>query len=173
MEHYAVVFFPQIDTITINNFRQKYDPKYAVLNPHITLIFPFSGIPEEKIIEHLQLVTDDRKSFEIALNGLMKSFDDYLFLLVNKGKEEIYNLHDQLYSGIFENELRSDIPFIPHITLGYFRSKNNEFNSRLYETAYKEAEEINSNFKTVFNSIALIRGNGKSPAKTVKTFEFK
>jgi 2'-5' RNA ligase len=33
------------------------------------------------------------------------------------GATEIIDLHDKLYSGFLESHLRTDLPFIPHITV--------------------------------------------------------
>ena len=170
MQYYAVVYFPEIQLDQINTFRKKYDPQHKVIAPHITLIFPFSRILEKVIVQHLQTVTKDIQPFKISLSGLTKSFDDYLFLLIENGKNGVDNLHDTLYSGILAGQLQRDIPFIPHITLGYFRSENDHFNDVLFETAKKEAEVMNLNFNTTLNSISLIRGDGISPAEVVKTF---
>ncbi|HEV2339936.1 MAG TPA: 2'-5' RNA ligase family protein [Patescibacteria group bacterium] len=173
MKNYAIVYFPQINTSAINNYRQKYDPQFSVIAPHITLVFPFSGIPEEQIIKHLQAITETIKPFNVSLKGLMKSFDYYLFLLVNGGSKEIQKVHDKLYSGVLASQLHNHIPFIPHVTLGYFRVKNNQFDSTQYENAYKEAEEMNLNFETILNKFTLIKGNGVSPAEVIKIFDLK
>lgn len=94
----------------------------------------------------------------------MKSFDNYLFLLVEKGKKELEEVHRKFYSGILASELKENPPFIPHVTIGFFESQ------LLYETAYREAEEMKIEYKDILNTITLIKGDGKSPATTIKTF---
>ena len=120
MQKLAVVYFPSIDLDEINNFRQKYDPNWNIIRPHITLVSPISDISEKLLFQHIETIIKELKSFPINLNGLTKSFDNYLFLQVKKGKEEITQLHDKLYSGMFASYLQSDISFSPHITLSYF-----------------------------------------------------
>lgn len=40
----AVVLFPKFNNIdTINNIREKYDPLYNYIAPHITIVFPFES----------------------------------------------------------------------------------------------------------------------------------
>lgn len=136
--NYAVVNFPTVSLSNINVIRERYDPTWNIIQPHITLVFPFSTLSEHQVIEHLDLVIRTEKAFQIHLNGLTNSFDDYLFLLVKEGKQEVIKLRDKLYSGILTPYLRNDLPFIPHLTLGYFRSKDNTFDKDLYEKAYTE-----------------------------------
>lgn len=39
-------------------------------------------------------------------------------MVPDEGNSEIVKLHDKLYTGILNDELRLDIPFIPHIGFG-------------------------------------------------------
>ena len=41
----------------------------------------------------------------------------HVFLVPEEGAAEIVALHDRLYSGAFHSSLRSDIPYLPHITV--------------------------------------------------------
>ncbi len=173
MQKLAVVYFPKINVGEINFFRKKYDPLWNIIPPHITVVFPFSNIPEKQIIQHLDTVTKNIEPFRIHLNGLMKSFDDYLFLLVQEGKEEIERVHDTLHFGILTSHLRKDIPFIPHITLGVFKTKYDQLDKELYEKAFAEAKELDLDIQYEFNSLSLIKGDELTPAKTIKTFELK
>ncbi|HYK08884.1 MAG TPA: 2'-5' RNA ligase family protein [Candidatus Eisenbacteria bacterium] len=171
MQHYAVVFFPKIDLEKLQAFREKYDPKWNVLNPHLTLVFPFVDIPEDGIVSHLTEVAQQVVSFPITLSGFTKSFDDYLFLLVSNGREHIFNLHDKLYTGILSSQLRTDIPFIPHMTLGFFKTNENQFNKDLYKKALSEAEDLMVSIDTEFNEFSLIQGDGVMPARIIETFK--
>ena len=103
----------------------------------------------------------------------MKSFDDYLFLQVKDGNKEIINLRDKLYSGIFAPYVQTDIPFVPHITLGYFRTVDNEFDKELYNKACLEAEDMDINIHDCFDNVAFIKGDGLSPARIIKTFSLE
>lgn len=173
MQHYAVVFFPKIDIKELQTFRKKYDPLWNILNPHITLMFPFDNFGKEEIINHLQYVASKTKVFQININDFMKSFDDYFFLIVTEGKEKIYELHDELYTKAFLPYLRTDIPFIPHMTIGLFRTKDNQFQEALYNEALAEAKKMNFDFTCMFSEMSLIQGDGLTPAKVIKIFEFK
>lgn len=164
MQKIAVVHFPKIDDKEIEIFREKYDPSFKIIAPHITIIFPISEISERQLIEHIESVANSIKSFPIHLNGLIKTFDNCLFLQVKEGREIIIDLHKKLYSGILSKYIPTDFPFEPHITLGNF----NESNS-IFEKAYNQALQINFNFKSNFDNLSIIKGDGLNPAILLKT----
>ncbi len=173
MQYLAAVYFPGVSLEEINAFRQKYDPSWNIINPHITLVFPVSDIAENQLLKHIEIITKEIKCFPIKLSGLIKSFDDYLFLQVKEGDEEIINLHNKLYSGILTPYVRTDIPFVPHITLGYFRTADNKFNKELYKKACSEAKKMNINVHDNFDNVTFIKGDGVRPATVIKTFRLK
>jgi 2'-5' RNA ligase len=118
---YAVVHYPDIDTHRINRFRKKYDPQFHLIGPHITLVFPFPAfISETDLTHHVESVLKNSAPFPIRLQGLQKSRDDYLFLLIREGNTGIKNLHTELYTGILAAYKREDLPYFPHLTLGSF-----------------------------------------------------
>jgi 2'-5' RNA ligase len=45
-----------------------------------------------------------------------------VFLVPDEGNSAILQLHDLLYGGPLAHELRLDIPFVPHLTIGRCRS---------------------------------------------------
>ena len=170
MRKLAVVHFPNLNLKEINSFRQRYDPSWKIIAPHITILFPVSGISKSQAIAQLGSIAKATKSFPLSLHGLIKSFDDYLFLQVGSGSQEIIDLHHRLESEMNISDLTRDIKFLPHLTLGYFRGKNNEFDKIAYDKAYEDASKININSSSVFNNFTLIEGDGVSPAKEIKTF---
>lgn len=169
MQHFAIVFYPKENLQAVELFRQKYDPMVTILPPHITMVFPFDYISEELIAQHAAKVAHETPAFHITLHGLFTSFDKYLFLLVDQGKELVVTLHNQLYSHTLSQFFNKDIPFIPHMTIGFFM-QNNNFNEPLYLEAKEEAEETNFSYVVSFDSFSLIQGDGITPAKTLQTF---
>ena len=110
----------------IQNIRSKYDLRfYNVVNPHFTIVFPVHNIMQNEFIVDVVKKTSDIKRIEFCLRCTVivkDSFSDYtdVFLVPDEGYSDIVKLHDKLYSGILKNELRLDIPFIPHIGVGGF-----------------------------------------------------
>jgi len=118
---YSLVHFPNIETERINQIRSKYDPQFELIQPHITVMFPVNeSIGEDQLIDHLHHVVRDQKSFPIQLQGLCRSPDNYLFLLVSEGKDAIVDLNAQIYTGVLSNLRKTDLPYVPHVTLGVF-----------------------------------------------------
>ncbi len=137
---------------------------------HITLVSPISYISENQLIEHIESITKQIESFPIHLGGLTKSFDHYLFLQIKQGNEKIIKLHEHLYTGILTTHLETEISFAPHITLGYFGTKDGNLDNEIYNKALSEAESLTLDFTCNFDNIALIKGDGVSPAVNIRTF---
>lgn len=170
MQNFAVVYFLKTDLDKLDSLRKKYDPNWRIISPHMTIVFPLIDVSEDELSRLVKDVADNTKSFPLHLKGLTKSSDDYLFLLAKEGNEEIVKLHDKLYSGVLTPYLRKDIPFIPHITLGYFKTSDNVFNQELFEKAYIQADEMNIDINCNFNNIALIKGDGLTSPKIIQIF---
>lgn len=169
MQRLAVVYFPKTNLDKINSFREKYDINWQIISPHMTIVSPLSEVSESQLVKHVEKVTKEIKSFSIHLTGLTKTFDNFLFLLVKEGNEKIVHLHDKLYSEILIPYIPTDYPFAPHITLGDF-SKTND---KLLAKAYSEAQDLNFDITCDFDAISIIKGDGLSPAKIVKTINLQ
>ena len=118
--HLGVVFSPDLPKEPIATFRREHNP-YAWMDPHITLVFAVPGeIGRETLVEHVRAVASSFPPFEIRLDRLTRSFDQWLFLAVSDGNAEMVDLHDRLYTGLLAPFLRSDIEYIPHVSLGHF-----------------------------------------------------
>ena len=118
--------FRTADFEWIQNIRSKYDLRfYNVVNPHFTLVFPVYNIMQNEFTVDVVKKTSDIKKLKFFLRCAVivkDSFSDYtdILLIPDEGYSDIVKLHDKLYSGILKNELRLDIPFIPHIGVGGF-----------------------------------------------------
>src|SRR5437660_12362246 len=116
---YALVHYPKIDTRLIDQLRQKYDPQFGLIDQHITIMFPVrDSIDGNSLVSHLENVLSDCRPFPIRLQGLQRSWDDCLFLLVRDGSSEIVRLHNRIYSGVLAGYKNTDIKFVTHLTLG-------------------------------------------------------
>jgi 2'-5' RNA ligase len=129
---FAVVHYPNLDTQRINQFRRRYDPQVDLIEPHITLMFPLpESIGEKHLVNHLESVLRGRQPFPIHLQGLQKSWDDYLFLMIQEGKADIIGLHNEIYTGVLANHRRGELPYLPHLSLGVFGKNSNEYHDSL------------------------------------------
>ncbi|MBE8990687.1 2'-5' RNA ligase family protein [Nostoc sp. LEGE 12450] len=150
---YALVYYPNINTQQINKIRQKYDPQFYLIEPHITLIFPLLGfINEARLTLHIKNILSAWKRFPIHLQGFQKSWDEYLFLTVQEGKENAIKLHNDLYTGILAEYCRENTAFVPHLTLGVF-SKNRV----QYLQALEEAQQLDLDYCCMVEKLNLLK----------------
>jgi 2'-5' RNA ligase len=152
---YALAHYPAVELGSINRLRSKYDPQFHLIAPHITIMFPTpDSIGERNLVSHIEGVLRRWKSFPIRLKGLQQSWDEYLFLLLNKGAEDVIRLHDEIYTGLL-SEYRDGVrQFIPHVTLGAFSAKRGE-----RALALKEAERLNLDYECMLDRLDLIKVN--------------
>ncbi len=97
---------------------------YPKLAPHFTFVFPQASVPQKQLITHVQTIAANHAPIPFVIRRVEAVADKlsqnhYLFLVPNEGSDEVIQFHDHLYSGVLAAELRHDIPFIPHITLGH------------------------------------------------------
>jgi 2'-5' RNA ligase len=152
---YALIYYPEVDTRGINQLREKYDPRARWIGPHVTLMFPVpESVGEDNLVSHLENVLSRQWPFPIHLRGLEKSGDDYLFLLVQEGGENVVRLHDTIYTGVLAGHRNQDGAFIPHLTLGVF-SKD----AGAYARALEEARRLDLDYRCVVDKLHLVKVN--------------
>lgn len=101
----SILLFPEFQNMElIEGIRKQYDPFVSLISPHITLVFPFVSRYKEKDVK--ELVKEKSKAFSpfrLSMQGIVKyqeNGEQYLFLQVKEGAEEIRRLHDSLYQGM-------------------------------------------------------------------------
>lgn len=142
-----ILIFPKFDNIEeIQKIRKKYDELYSIIPPHITLAFPFkSDISNKELKEKLQNILIKAKPFKLTCSGISLKEDEnintfYIFLNITEGTETLKCLHKQIYNQVLnKNEI---IDYIPHLTLGNTKNKNEKIN-------------LNSVFSTTIDSIVI------------------
>lgn len=131
-----ILIFPKFDNIDkIDEIRSKYDKLYGKIDPHITLVFPFDDeISNEELINKINNIIKDTNKFVVSFYGITESDDDYIYLNCLVGFDEIIKLHDKLYDKILKKHLRSDIKYIPHITIGQSNNIDNIIFNYIFRT---------------------------------------
>ncbi len=147
------MIFPYFDNMEIiERIRKQYDSLHNLVNPHITLVFPFEDeISNNELKNIIEECLNDINPFELVLHGFStqeNKYGNYLFLKVIRGSEKIIKLHDILYSKIWNIE-SNRLEYIPHMTVGKFRAvdKMNE--------AYRNVKDIGNLFETMVNKISV------------------
>jgi 2'-5' RNA ligase len=123
---YLVIAYPNLsepDYDWLQSIRKKHDQQFDLVKPHVTLVFGTEKLSQNEFIEHVQNSLTAFSSFPIILDSTKVVGNDskdlfHAFLVPSNGFNEVKQLHDVLYQGALESELRSDIPFIPHLTIG-------------------------------------------------------
>jgi 2'-5' RNA ligase len=144
MKQRCIMIFPKFHNLNvIEEIRKKYDPLYTKVNPHVTLVFPFtSDITTERLKEHVTSKVKDLKLFTLQLSGISGGNNGFLFLNVKRDKDVLVELHKRLYEGIlseyYPNFLKT-YTYSPHITVG--RLTESEELMRVVEE-YKDMNDI-------------------------------
>lgn len=107
----------------IEEIRAEHDPLHAVVRAHVTLVFHVRSIAAEYLTEHAQLIARSVQPFEVVVRGAsvvkdVLSDQTHVFLVPDEGNTALIKLHDLLHTGLLASQLRLDVPYIPHITVG-------------------------------------------------------
>lgn len=105
------------DARHIEAIRRAHDPQVDLVAPHFTLVFGAKGAGVDAAKTHVAAVAGRTAPIDWRLDRVVAA-DDYLFLLPSEGEAALRALHRALYAGPFAGDLRSDIAFEPHVTIG-------------------------------------------------------
>jgi 2'-5' RNA ligase len=113
------------DRAWIDALRPSHDPQAGMVAPHVTLVFPFEGPAEAEALAHAADVAGNGAPVAFRLDRLVAVRDplgprNLLFLTPGQGAAEIRALHAALYGGPLRPQLRRDIVYAPHVTVGAF-----------------------------------------------------
>lgn len=138
-----VLAYPSLskqDLDWIQQIRSVHDQRYFhIFAPHFTLVFPAPDSLLNHVQPHVEAVATKLHPISFVLRSALvvkDSFSDFtgVFLVPDEGFGNIVRAHDVLYTGILEEELRLDVPFIPHIGIANYLSP---------QTCKRLANEIN------------------------------
>ncbi|MFA5174472.1 MAG: 2'-5' RNA ligase family protein [Candidatus Pacearchaeota archaeon] len=166
-EQAIIIFIP--NNKKIDDVRKKYDRYYKEFKPHITLVYPFKVANQKKVCEHIINSIKNFKSFKIELKGLKRSAKEYyLYLVINKGKNNIVKLYKKLNSGILKGFENKKMPrYIPHVTLGSFSSKSK------MEEAIKIIKKKDIKINADISKIHLLTFKKGAEIEKIKGFKLK
>jgi|ERR1043166_1778763 2'-5' RNA ligase len=122
-----VLAYPSISKIDfdwIQSYRKANDKLYYnLVDPHFTIVFPVDDKTEKQFVNEIekQIASVRKIEFQIKSAAFVKdNFSEYYleFLIPDLGHDQIVSLHDRLYSEALISNLRLDIAYMPHITVG-------------------------------------------------------
>lgn len=101
----------------VQHFRERYDPLGSLIEPHVTLVFPFScDITDEALVAHVADSVASDVTFKARLASRVSKDGDFIYFPIAQGAELIRSMHDRLYTGLLKPQLLA-IPYVPHITI--------------------------------------------------------
>lgn len=163
---HCLVHYPDIEKQKIHEFQNKYDPFVNLIDIHITFLFPIpEEIDKDTLERHIRKILSNWEPFLVHIKGIKKTWDHFMYLAFKKGGNKIIRLHDELYSGILHPYLRTDLPYDPHIGLGWFGVEKYDFNNPVYQheldevkfnKAKKEAQLIDTGYDCVIDKLTLV-----------------
>ena len=115
----AAVYYPRLGSPGLDELRREHDPFASVIAEHLTLLFPVP-VPEEEVVDHVRTVAAGTAPFDVHVAGVAKTWDHWLYLEVKEGRGAIVRLHERLYTGPVAAYRRDDLPFEPHVGIGFF-----------------------------------------------------
>lgn len=163
----AIHLFPNFSNIDrIEAFREKYDPLYNLIPPHLTLVFPFENGPTTKELRrHVERSVAFVSAFRIVLQEITGEQDRYLFLNVKEGNDKIVELHDRLYRNVMAPYINRRITYVPHLTMARFSERNKD----QFEAAFRESLELSDRFESTITDVYIeqIAASGASIIETI------
>ena len=160
------IICPKLESIQINNIREKYDKAYPRWMPHINLIFPF--VTEQEFEKIKDTFIDQLKNvnpFTIKLNKISffpqkQNVNIHLLPHDDSNLQELYLILIKLLPNIKPN-------FYPHLTLGQMtKEKYENIKTELYQW-------ISEGFEFTINEICLIKRYNNNPFEIKEKFNLK
>lgn len=117
----GIVIFPTKDMQDVaNSYRKRYDPKYKLNSPHLTLkeAFTVDKAELDVIVAELERIAADTPPFTLHF-GKVSHFHPTNNVIYFACDEEplLKSLHDKLYNGPGLSHERK-FAFVPHVTIG-------------------------------------------------------
>lgn len=120
-----LLIFPKFKNIDkIQEVRNKYDRLASLVDPHITIVFPFNDeIDTPTLVSKIKECIKGIKKFNVIFQGVNIDWDNYtkrnyIYLGCIEGNDTIVKLHDTIYNNVLPHKLSKD-KYVPHITLGH------------------------------------------------------
>ncbi|WP_026698481.1 YjcG family protein [Alkalicoccus chagannorensis] len=117
---YGIAVFPSKKLQDLaNSYRKRYDTKYSMVPPHLTLKEPFAADDQEleQMINHIRQAAETCRPFKLEVLKYSSFYPvtNTLYMKVAETKE-LLDLQQSLNEGPLEQ--KKEHPFVPHITIG-------------------------------------------------------
>ena len=152
---FLVLSYPELspgDHAWIQSIRAEHDTQYEIVGPHFTLVFPVTSQEQDAFVTHVRNRAQGQAKFYFVLRCAVVVKDalsahTHVCLVPDEGHSTMVKLHDRLYTGPLAAELRLDIPFIPHLTVG---------NAANAQACKRLADDLNARGVSIHGEIAAL-----------------
>lgn len=115
------------DRALVETARARFDSQHDAVSPHATLVFAIERLDVDALASHVVSLTRGVARFSCMFRRTLVAPDiatagSCVLLVPDEGREELTRLPDALYTGVLAADLRSDLAFVPHITVARTRS---------------------------------------------------
>ncbi|MBP1969061.1 2'-5' RNA ligase [Virgibacillus natechei] len=116
---YGIAIFPSKSVQDeANSYRMRYDPRYDLIPPHITLKQPFEADDStiDELVTELKQIANEFNPFMIHVNKVstFAPVTNTIYLKVEP-IQELIDLYDKMHQGKFPQN--QEYSFVPHITI--------------------------------------------------------
>ena len=123
----ALISYPALPAHVVTwmqDIRRRFDPQFALLPPHFTFVFPTSDVDETLLTSHAETVLGATAAIDFTIIRARvfpdpKSNSAYVFLVPDRGYEEMVALNTRLFGGPLAASKTPGVAFTPHITIAH------------------------------------------------------
>lgn len=168
MMRYGIAIFPSRKIQNeANQYRKRYDPRYPLIPPHLTLKEPFEVDEQsfDAMIDLLKEIANGVSPFSLEIKKV-SSFVPVTNTIYFKVEptDELTHLHDSMHAGIFTQE--QDHSFVPHITIAQ------DLASQEYSDIYHSLQMTDIQFREEIDRFQLLYQLENGSWTVYETFVF-
>ncbi len=102
--------------------RAAHDPQHGIVGAHFTLLFGSAALDEAVYTDHVRDVARQASPIRFACRRATTGTDPmapatHVYLVPDEGFDAILRLHDRLYGAPMAAQRRTDLAYLPHITV--------------------------------------------------------
>ena len=106
----------------VEHVRAPHDPQHGIVGAHFTLLFGSAALEQTVYTDHVRDVALQASPIRFVCRRAVTVADlaapsTHVYLVPDEGFEAILRLHDRLYSGPMAAQRRTDLAYLPHITV--------------------------------------------------------
>jgi len=167
LPRFAVAWFPAFAGMEkIEQFRREHDPVADRIAAHVSLVFPFpTQLTALQVETHVRRIVSKWPPIPVTFRRVRTEANEFVFLMVSRGRASIVALHDRLYTRSLAAHLRRDLSYEPHITI----ARHADFAT--LEAAHEEASDLfRGEFAGVIREASLLAVAPDGRIEALQTF---